>query len=724
MADHAVSHSAATIKAAISVLEEILRLRPIGHEQRAEAVDKLGNALFFFCFYHEADYSRRDRCFVLLREALQLCPPSHSSRDRALHNLARALGFVDYEKHSGSLDNLGESIQLNRAALQLRPAGHPERAGTLNNLAHGLMRSFHRCGNLDLLTEAIAVHRDALLQRPLGHPLRDTSLHNLASSLGSSFQHQGGSETLAEQISLSREALQLQPVGHPLRWIPLNTLGNSLALSFELQGLPALLSESVCVHREAVHLVPSTHPERGIVFGNLAHSLVESFRQYRDQSALSEAITLLRQSLCLPAGLGGDRRLEILYELAEALVASFDEHKFIDHLHEAVKLHREALESRPPGHFQRMESLQGLGRLLCRTECQSWTEAVALCCEALSICPAGSPRRAEALSDASRCFLDSQSPFFDISRGMEHLSAAYSDNFCHVNRRLRFAMSDMPRVEVAYSEAAASFHPFTLEHCNCRIMDLYAQVISLLPRAANFGLDHSTRLQAVTGLDGIARDAAARAVLLGRESEALELLEEGRGVFWAQALHLRTTAFDDVPQEDCQELQRLLRLLEHSGRRVEMLNQNAAQHERDMEIRRQLNEEVEALILKIRGYAGLDRFLLPPTFKALVSALPDGFVVVVNASKLGFHALLLHRDADHASSIKLQLSSMALDSVDLRSHLPREMEPAHTPLADTRAMRKDSGQGVSLLNVLSALWTSIVQPVIGQLGLQVSRQSL
>jgi hypothetical protein len=180
-------------------------------------------------------------------------------------------------------------------------------------------------------------------------------------------------------------------------------------------------------------------------------------------------------------------------------------------------------------------------------------------------------------------------------------------------------MGDLARVESAYSQAAAGLDASNLEHCNSRVLDLYAQGIGLLPRAANFALDHSTRLQAVTGLDGIARDAAARSVLLGRESQALELLEEGRGVFWAQALHLRTSAFENVPQGDCQELQRLLRLLEHSGRRVKLLKQNAAQRERDLEKRRQLNEEAEALIFKIRGYTGLDRFLLPLLSKILLA---------------------------------------------------------------------------------------------------------
>jgi hypothetical protein len=413
--------------------------------------------------------------------------------------------------------------------------------------------------------------------------------------------------------------------------------------------------------------------------------------------------------------------LEGLDELAETLIASFDEHGHLEDLHEAVSLHREALESRPPGHSQRVESLHRLGRLLCRRECQSWTEALDLYHKALTICSVGSPLRADLLSDTSTCFLDLESPFFDLSQGIKHLSDAYSDNFCHVNRRLRSAMSDLHRVELAYNAAATSLDPFTLEQCSGRVVDLYAQVISLLPRAANFGLDHKTRLQAVSGLDTIVRDAAARALSLERDSQAIEMLEERRGVFWAQSLHLRSSAFDDVPQEERQELQRLLRLLEYSGR-VENSEQNTAERERDLERRRQLNEEVETLIVRIRACVGLDRFLLPPTFDGLISALPDGYMVIVNSSALGYHALLLQKGAAFATTLKLQPHPTGFDSEFLRSVLPRDTGPS-TLEGQTRAMRKVRDQGGSFLDMLSVLWTSIVRPVITSLGLQVSFSS-
>jgi hypothetical protein len=720
MADYAVSRSAAIIEAAISVFEEVLRLRHIGHQQRAEATGDLGNALFTFCLAHEASQTRRAFCFDLLREVLQLCPPGHSSRDEALHNLARALLILGHEQPPESLDNLRESILLSRAALQLRPAGHAERAETLNLLACGLERRFQHCGDLNVLAEAITMHREVLLLRPLSHSRRDMTLLNLTAALASSFQHQGGSETLAEAVSLGREALNLHPVGHPRRWGSISTLGDVLGISFESTGFPETLSECIDLQRESVRLAPSGHPQRGAVLGNLARGLMLSYGYSRDRKVLTEAIVLLRELSRQPVG--GLGRADGQIALAEALVADFDEHKNIDHLHESVSLLREALKSRPPGHFRRSDLLQKLGHILCRSECRSWTEALALYREALDICPVGSPLRSEILSNIAECFLDPESPFFDISEGVAHLSAAYSDHFSHVNRRLRSALSDLIKVESAYAQVAAVLDPVILEHCNNLVLDLYTQVIGLLPRAANFGLGNSTRLLAVTGLDGIARDAAARAILLGHTRQALEMLEEGRGVFWTQSLHLRTSAFEEVPQEERQKLQGLLRLLEYSARRVEGSDQTAAQRERDLEKRRQLNEEAESLILSIRGYTGLDRFLMPPAFDALIDALPEGFVVVVNTSKLGDHALLLHRATGLATCLKLQPPLTGFNSVTVRSNLPRHTNPGVNE-DDTRAMRKDIGRGGSFLDILSELWASIVQPVVTQLGLPVRCES-
>jgi tetratricopeptide (TPR) repeat protein len=723
MDDHSVAHEVEIIEEAISVYEQVLQLRPMGHERRAEAVGDLGDALFHFCADNQIDDTRARRGAELLREAVLLTPPRHPSRDRALHRLARTLLFVMY-RHLGDLNALSECIVLYHEALQLRKAGHPERDDSLSNLAVALKWSFERCGDPSLMEECIRLSREVLELRKPGNPRRDRALSNLATTLHLFVSFQGGMEMLAEADSLLREALELRPPGHPLRHGALVNLAASLCTRHEVEGLPAALSEAIALQREAIELLPTGHVHRCKVMNDLADTLMSDFRLRRDSSSLTEGIVLVRYVLSLRPP-GHPARDEALNTLAAALMAQFNERRDSACLQEAIAVRREALALRPPGDLWRVETLLKLGEILCEPECRSWPEALGLFLEALKSCPAGHQLHFWLLSGMSRCFLNPASPLFDLSTGISHLSEAYSDELTHVNQRLGQAVSDLRYVEMEYTEAMRNADASTRDRYSSRILDLNAQVLCLLPRAAHFGLNHKARLQVITGSDEIARNAAARALFLGRTSQAVELLEEGRGIFWSQTLHLRATGFDGVPASDREDLLRLLRMLEHDASNTESSNQTVTQREEDLERRRILNAQAQTLISRIRAYPGCTRFLLPATFETLVNGLPDGFVVIMNASHLGQHALLLHRVSGLAASLDLNSSSTEFDFAALRARLPRESnrQSAHQNEQLTRAMRLDNGTMHSFDDFLCQMWTCMVQPVIRQLGLQVSRAS-
>jgi hypothetical protein len=116
--------------------------------------------------------------------------------------------------------------------------------------------------------------------------------------------------------------------------------------------------------------------------------------------------------------------------------------------------------------------------------------------------------------------------------------------------------------------------------------------------------------------------------------------------------------------------------------------------------------------------------LLPPAFDALLGSLPNGFVVIVNASKLGHHALLLHRATKLTTSLILKPSRADFDFATLRAQLPRDMMELSEDDSEigNRAMRLDNGRFVDKVEeALSVLWIFIVQPVVQALGLHVSR---
>jgi tetratricopeptide (TPR) repeat protein len=714
------SNSVAVLEEVIGLYEEVLRQRPLGHERRAESLEDLCDALVHFCIYHEADEARTNRCIDSLRECLLLRPPGHPLRDRSLHKLARSL-LVVVHPQLDRFDILTECASLNREALQLRPPGHPDRPKTMNNLANVLGSIVELTGDMEMQAEAISIYREVLQMLPPGDPQRQGSLNNLGGSLIRHFEYIGGSDILAESISVLREVLDLRPVGHPLRFMTLANLASALSQRAFFEGHSEWLTEAIALDREALSLNPAGHPMQAAIKSNLGINLLRSFRVSRDERMLAEAIGLLREALTSPS-FEEFHDGSALQNLAEVLEAKFDEYGDMSALSEAADLHRKNINGRVARRIMRLRSLEALARVLCKSESCAWPEALSCYQEARQLCPAGYSARARLLSGMSTCFLEIGSPFFDLAEGISCLSEAYSDTYSHVSGRLKLAIPDLQRVEAAYSASAEGPHPKTDPKDAERVLDLYTQIIGLLPLAANFGLHHNARLQALTGYDAIARDAAARAVLLGIPSQAVTMLEQGRGVFWMQTLHLRTSAFDGVPEDDCQELERMLRLLEHGARRGEAQNQPIVHYERELEERRQVNEAVQDLIIKIRGYPDLDRFLLPPAFDALFSSLPDGFVVILNASRLGHHALLLHRSTGLVTSLTLKLARTNFDSAKLRDQLPRDMVSVSRQNCenDTRAMRVAGSRVRCFEDVLSLLWTSAVQPVLDNLCLNVS----
>jgi hypothetical protein len=80
--------------------------------------------------------------------------------------------------------------------------------------------------------------------------------------------------------------------------------------------------------------------------------------------------------------------------------------------------------------------------------------------------------------------------------------------------------------------------------------------------------------------------------------------------------------FDGIPDSDRENLLRMLRMLEHGARSAGCSKQTVAKREQALERRRQMNDEVEALISKIRSYPGCTWFLMPAAFDSLLGVFP------------------------------------------------------------------------------------------------------
>jgi tetratricopeptide (TPR) repeat protein len=767
-----------SLEEALSLHRQALNLHPPGHRDRPGSLNNLANALRIRSeLFRDSDSLAE--AVVLFREALELLLPGHTDRPMSLNNLANAL-LSQYEQ-LGDYHLLAEAISLYRQALSLYPLGHPDHPGSINNVANALRAQFERFGHLDSLVEAINLYRQALELRPPGHPGRADSLHNLAMALRTRFQQFADIASLYEIIDLYRQALDLRPPGHPNRFGSLDSLANAMRTRYEVLGDFDSLADAVGMYREALDLCPPEHPNRSRLLSNLAAALATRFEELGNYDLLTEAVDLHRQALdlhpfehtqqfpllnnlaialralFLQSGKSNliaeavdlhrhaldlcppehTDRSRMLHNLAVALQTQVEHSGDFDSLAEVVELHRQALHLHPLGHPARLSSLKNLVTTLGTRVDQlgamnqalirDMNEELDLAREGLQLCTSGHPMRMWFLFAVGQCMLRTGTHLFNFEEGIHNISAGLHDRIAPATQCLGRAIRVLRFVEDAYHSLTEDEHTAEgrrQDHTN-RVLEIYISTIRLIPRVASFGLDHAGRLRELYWLETVSRDAATRAIHKERITEAVEMLEEGRGVFWSQALRLRSSAVNLLPAQDAEKLRKLFQALEIEGEHSDSIS--AVQRERCFEERRRLSEAAEALIADIRSRPGMSRFLLPPAFSSLVQSLPDtGFVVILLTSRQGQHALVLHRHETRAKSIALNAPEGGFFSDIVQATLPRDGGSEFDFPDDTDVFRPAMISGKvkktprnSLDATLIQLWTLVVQPVISMLNVKV-----
>jgi CHAT domain-containing protein len=192
----------------------------------------------------------------------------------------------------------------------------------------------------------------------------------------------------------------------------------------------------------------------------------------------------------------------------------------------------------------------------------------------------------------------------------------------------------------------------------------------------------------------LAVDAFSACLRKRAPARAVELLEQGRGVYWSQLTRLHSPLEDVVVSSPtgkklADEFTRLALLI-----RSALNSPDAPQHERLCH----LNFELQRVVTEIRNLPGLSRFLLPSLFPDLQCAASDGPVIIVNASKYSCDVLVVFFDRDPVH-IPLQISQE--DVRDLSTEL-------HT--LTVRAMTDDVTKELAFF--LRKLWDQIVSPIV------------
>ena len=670
--------------------QEALDLCPSGHPYRFAPL--IGFAVCLSIRFNQLGrIEDLDESITCGRETLKLCPLGHPGRWESLNVLAVSLSTRNDQL--GMMENLDEAIVLSREALALCPSGHPSRSDSLINLAEYLSARYQQLGEMKDLIEGIALGQEALELCPCGHPSRAVSLNCLARNLSNRYNRLGKMKDMDEAIVLGREALTFWPPERPNRWKPLTGLAARLTDRYFRLGVIDDLDEAIFLNREALELCPPENPNRFVPLNALAADLSTLYSLFREMKDLDEAIILGREELSLRPP-GHPDRSHSLNNLALRLTSRYKRVDMIQDLNDAIVFGQEALEFLPPAHLNRSIALNNLASHFALRhdrlkESKDLDQAISLNREALELCPSGNPDRSYALLCLTSTLYDRFTRIGDVN-DQDELFSLYAE----LDVLQTVSSIDLVAAKSWICAAERCQHPTTLAayRTSLRLLVEHLVTLPLLPQNLDI-LKNKNHIFT----SSLAVDAFSAYLRNHSPADAVELLEQGRGVFWNQLTRLRSPLDDVIASGQAGE--KLADKFTALASRIRnMLNSpDTAEHDRAW----RLNVRLQKVVTNIRGLPGLSRFLLPPLFSDLQQAASEGPVIIVNASQYSCDALvvLLNQDPVH---IPL---SITLEGVGMLSSRLRTLTQRIISMGVHQVTRE-------LGRILRELWDDVVSPIV------------
>jgi CHAT domain len=592
-------------------------------------------------FEYRQDREDLDQAIRAARESAGSTAPGDPALAARLANLAQVLleRFTWFRRAA----DLDEAFTAATAAARAVPAGHPARALCLSALALAYTSRFSHTGDPGDLDQAIDAGWQAVHAVPDGHPGQAGCLSNLGGALNRKFETVGDTQALDQAIDLHRRAAGATPAG-ARRPRFLNNLGNALRSHFAVAGQQADIQESVTVLREAVAAAPSTETGRAGYVADLGLSLAAAADQRTGLAGVDQAITMLERE----AGtIGDDHPLRHVYFAAVGYAwrACWSATSDDGALRSAITWFGKAAEAAPSGHPHHAEHLTSLGAAQL-----SWFE----------------------------CTGDTQTGWQALAHSKTAATAGAAPAFTRA-----LAARNWGQAAAGLGEAHEAAEGF-------------ASAVNLLDTVAWRGVRRGDQERQLAQFVALASDAAAWALESGQPERAVELLEQGRGVLLARALHQRARHHDLE-----QEAPGLAADLDAADRALDQLTSARGTLTADagnLARRAELTAQRDALLGQIRQLPGLADFLLPPEFANLRDAATDGPVVITNVSRYRCDALTITTSGVTVTRLTgLTSSDVALRAagfIHALQHLPSQSAE------------------VTITETLGWLWDSLVSPLL------------
>ncbi|KAF8437625.1 CHAT domain-containing protein [Boletus edulis BED1] len=602
--------------------------------------------------------------------------------------LSKTTSTLDQEVHSCSLE------------LQNHPWDDANRIISLNNLANALHARFELLGITVDLNEAIDHHREGLrLSQGCGD--QSASMNNLAYCLYARFKRIGTLSDLREAIDLHQKALEIRQPGHRDRPVTLNNLALCLSSLFDQQGVVSDLDNAINLLHDALDLLQHNDFHRSFVSLNLGDSLYTRFKHTENVDDLLKAIEFHQQAL-RPQDDDDPAQPYASSSLARSLFSRFEKLRDIADLERAISLDRDTISRCPTGHSIRPKSLHNLGECLFSQfslfkETSDLDAAIEFHLAALRLRPLGHPDRSSSLSSLAKCYLtrsrhSKRSKKTDMHEAFKH----YSDLSAISQTVHAVFLQDVYAARDWVCAAEETTHNTTI----LAYQTLFKLVVNHLATLPSL-TQHFALLKKLTL--SFAMNAFSACLRHDSPADAVELLEQGRAVFWGLLSRLRSPLDEVVALGDTGE-----RLAEKFKELASPLR-HASQHDQAWNLNAQLQDVVSA----IRGLPGLSRFLLPPLFSDLQRAASGGPVIIVNASQYGCDGLVILPDQDPIH-VPLPITNAQVQKLASQVYFILDKDPLAEE-SESLPIFSLPGTVMDLTTILRVLWDGVVSPVVAAL---------
>lgn len=677
----------------------------------------------------------------MLRDSLRRLNEDGRLRGMRLSSLGVALRLRS--EMNGKRDLLTEAEAVGRAALDSVPVGDPWRVAAWFNLAATLVRIAEQGGDVALAEEAVTLCRTAVdATEPDTFGLtREQCRGQLGTALFHVFLLTGNIAPLEEAVGALRAAADELPSGHPMHAGVLGTLGQALARLADHTGDGNLLQEAANAAGQAMDAVPPGHPYHAGHVSNLAKILAQTFEHAAPTTMLAgvsdpervgllaDALDMAREAVASTAE-GHRQRALYLANLGAILLCAADFAASAGQvgtagrgkgpadrgalLREAVDVLRAALAAIPDDHPMRAFYLNNLGLALralgiATVDTGQLADAARAVREAIAAIP-------EYHSDRAQFQFNLASILRELAERTADGSLRDEASALDLAAATRTDAPALRRIG-AYRRVAARA---TEAGQDAEALAALEAAIGLAQRLAPRTLLLRDREDRLAGLAGLASEAAAAAVGTGRLELGVELLEQTRGLLFAEVLDARggelarlaavrpdlaasVTALRDHREAlDGADPLRPGRFAADPGVTFRVARDLAADREA-------ANKAWDDLIAQVRGIEGFAGFFGPPRVAELTKQACSGPVVFISATQARSDALILTGDpGSPVQTVPLSALRYA-DVIEQASQLVDACRQDYTGASGGAAQ-------AMILRTLAWMWDTIAGPVLDALG--------